>query len=280
MEHPAKRKKAKPAEEEEVEVEEDDADEDAPHSTKKKSKAHPKQEAQDDEEEEEKPVDEHIAAKKKEFAKKVSEPGGELHLSNCLKDALSICIDNTIKIIGETNGYFHHPNIKILIPQKFNQIADLVRELGFGHVIDDFEHSLNKAAEKAAPASKHIVIKAVTDMHLKDATRLWKGVGPDGKKSQSAISDYFHKDIGGDLAKAFSPIIDKAIEETSVTHHYNQIRHVARDIPFVSDHLDVNINQYANEKAIDGLFFVLKQEEVKVRKDPAGQVVDLLKMLF
>jgi hypothetical protein len=42
----------------------------------------------------------------------------------------------------------------------------------------------------------------------------------------------------------------------------------------------LDINQYVVSKTLDGLFYLLGQQETKIRKDPAARTTSLLKEVF
>eukprot|EP01101_Sappina_pedata_P004996 TRINITY_DN2219_c0_g1_i1.p1 TRINITY_DN2219_c0_g1~~TRINITY_DN2219_c0_g1_i1.p1 ORF type:complete len:293 (-),score=156.41 TRINITY_DN2219_c0_g1_i1:104-982(-) len=215
-----------------------------------------------------------------EFRRGLLGPGGSDKIASGLKEALSTCVENAIAIVGKSDGFLGNSAIKIMLPDQLQQIGTALRSIGLGPKIDEFEVSMNRAAERAAPASREVVKKAVMGLSFDDVQNIWNGKNSQGVKTSSAITDYFQEKIGADLLTAFSPIIDQAIEETTVTRQFNKLSSKSRGLPIVGDAFDIDIGTYTKKKTIEGLFTILKQEEVKIRKDPAARITDVLKMMF
>jgi hypothetical protein len=199
--------------------------------------------------------------------------GGKEKLRTGIKEALNQCINNSIRSAGQKDGFFHNKLIKILIPAKFHAVTETIKKLGFGQQLDEFEHSMNRAAEQAVPAGTNIFVDIVTHMHLDDITRIWKG-------SDTSVTDFFKEKASTPLTRAFSPIVKDAVDKNDVTHKYTQIRKHLGHIPFMKDNFDFDIFDYTTTKTIEGLFSVMRQEEVKLRHDPASRVTDMLKIIF
>src|SRR5512139_1190059 len=131
---------------------------------------------------------------------------------------------------------------------------------------------MNRAAEKAAPFAKDIFLGAITEMTFDDARKILSG-------GDTAATEYFKAKTTGKLTTAFRPVVEKATDEVGVTRQYKELMGRASTIPFLkSETLD--IDQYVVDKGLDGLFYVLGQEEKKIRTNPTARVTDLLKEVF
>jgi hypothetical protein len=189
-----------------------------------------------------------------------------------LKEALQIGTDNSVQLTGRLDGFYKNPQIKIPLPVQFQKIEKVLRQFGLEEQVDEFILSLNRAAEKAAPAARDIFWKAIQAMTFDDVIAVFKG-------SDTAATDYFKAKTSEELITAFTPVVSRATEEAEVTKLYKQLTHEIKKIKFLNLE-PVDIDRYVVTKTLDGLFHVLGEEEKKIRKDPAARVTELLKDVF
>jgi hypothetical protein len=189
-----------------------------------------------------------------------------------LKEALKVGTENTVNLTGKTDGYFLNQAIKILMPEKLQSLEKGLRMVGYGPQIDEFVHSMNRAAEQAAPHAKQIFWDAIGEMTFEDARKILSG-------NDTAATQYFKGKTTGKLTAAFQPVVEKSMNEVGVTKQYNELVGRYQSIPFVKSEA-FDINHYVVSKALDGLFYVLGEEERKIRTNPGARVTDLLKEVF
>ena len=189
-----------------------------------------------------------------------------------LKEALSIGTGNAVLDVSQVGGYFKNQAIKILMPEEIQKTGEMLRKFGFGKVVDDFEHSMNTAAEQAAPKAKAIFIDAITQMTFDDARRILNG--PD-----TAATDYLRTKTSIAIAGLFRPIITDSMNKVGVTRLYKQMVEPLKMLPIASP-VPVDLDGYVTEKALHGLFLMVAEEEKKIRLNPAARVTDLLKDVF
>ena len=189
-----------------------------------------------------------------------------------LKQALEVGTGNAVTTLSKTDGYFKNPKIKIPLPENVQKAEKLLRATGLGNKVDEFELSMNRAAERAAPEAKTIFWDAIQQMSFSDARQILDG--PD-----NAATRYFEDKTESRLQKIFKPITHEAMSEVGVTGYYQSIDDKIKTIPF-ADSMSFDLDQYVTEKALDGLYLMLAEEEKKIRQDPAARVTDLLKKVF
>jgi hypothetical protein len=189
-----------------------------------------------------------------------------------LKEALKIGAGNAVGLTGKTDGYFKNEAIKILMPEKLSAVEKGLRAVGYGPQADELVLSMNRAAEKAAPAAKDIIWGAVKEMSFEDARKILGG-------GDTAATDYFKGKTTGKLTESFRPVVEKSMDEVGVTRQYNALVGRAQSLPFV-EVPSFDLNQYVVGKALDGLFSMVAEEERKIRKNPAARVTGLLKEVF
>src|SRR5258706_5643152 len=189
-----------------------------------------------------------------------------------LKEALQVGAENAVKLTGKTDGYFGNQAIKILLPENLQPLEKGLGAMGYQSKIDAFVLSMNRAAEAAAPSAKKIFGDAILAMSFDDARRILSG-------NDMAATDYFKSKTADQLVVAFRPFVDKTMNENGVTQQYESLTGELKSIPFVKKE-DLDINKYVVNKALDGLFYMLAEEERKIRKNPAARTTDLLKEVF
>ncbi|MEI8191916.1 MAG: DUF4197 domain-containing protein [candidate division NC10 bacterium] len=193
-------------------------------------------------------------------------------IASGLKEALQIGTQNAINLTGKTDGYFGNQAIKILMPEKLRTLEKGLRAVGYGPKVDEFVLSMNRAAERAAPAAKQIFWEAIGSMSFEDVRKIWSG-------GDTAATEYFRAKTSGALGNAFRPLVEKATNEVGVTRQFKDLVGRFQAFPFARvESLDVD--QYVVGKALDGLFHVLGEEEKKIRTNPVARTTDLLKEVF
>lgn len=193
-------------------------------------------------------------------------------ISDGLKEALQVGTKNTVAQTGKTDGYFKNPKIKIPMPEKLKLVETGLRKLGYGSVVDELVLSMNRAAEKAAPSAKQIFLDAIKGITFSDAKKILFG-------GDTAATDYFKAKTSANLTTAFTPIVNQATNEYGVTRKYKKVVSYTKSLSFIKQE-SLDIDAYVVTKALDGLFYVLGEEEKKIRKDPAARVSKLLKTVF
>ncbi len=189
-----------------------------------------------------------------------------------LKEALEIGTKNAAETTGQLDGYFLNEAIKILMPEKMRRVEQGLRMVGYGNQVDEFVLSMNRAAEKAAPFAKDIFWDAIKEMSIEDAQGILTG-------GDTSATEYFRRKTSDRLTDAFQPIVHDSMEEVGVTQQYQALTGRFNTIPFMKAEA-VDLDSYVVEKALDGLFYVLGQEEKKIRENPAARVTDLLREVF
>lgn len=192
--------------------------------------------------------------------------------SNGLKEALSRGITTATTETGKPGGYENNPLIKIGMPDRLKTIEKGLRAIGLGIQVDRFEHSMNAAAEQAAPAAKSIFMQALKSMTIDDALKIVTG-------GNTAGTEYFKRTASVQVSDAFRPIIEKAMASNGVTDKFDGLMKSAPQLPFMKAQ-SFDVNNYVLEKSVDGLFTMMAEEEKKIRTNPAARVTPLLKAVF
>ncbi|HEX9021441.1 MAG TPA: DUF4197 domain-containing protein [Nitrospirota bacterium] len=189
-----------------------------------------------------------------------------------LKEALSIGTHNAVQYVSRTDGYFGNPAIKIPVPDEIKSVADTLSRVGLRKQVDEFVLSMNRGAEKAAPKAASIFLRAIKGMTIADATTILLG-------NDTAATGYFKAKTRSDLYREFKPVIVASLNEVGATKAFKEMMRRADSIPFL-DKEAIDLDHYVTDKALEGLFYMVGQEEKKIRTDPAARVTDLLRTVF
>ncbi|MFD1552307.1 DUF4197 domain-containing protein [Putridiphycobacter roseus] len=192
-----------------------------------------------------------------------------------LKEALTIGIQNGANLASMTDGFFKNDIIKLPFPEDAIAIRDKALELGLDTQVNKIELTLNRAAEEASKKAAPIFIDAIKGMSIGDGFAILKG-------GDNAATTYLKEKTTAKLVTAFEPVVKNAIETVKLTEYWNPVASKYNLYAKFAGKTEINpdLNQYVTNKGIDGLFYMVSQEEKKIRKDPTAQVTDLLKKVF
>lgn len=188
-----------------------------------------------------------------------------------LKEALQVSTGKAVALTGKPDGFLKNQAIKILLPPKLQSVGKGMRMLGMGARVDELEVGMNRAAEQATPQAKKIFLAAVKRMSFDDARHILTG-------NDTAATDYFKRTTSVDLEAAFAPIVDQSMQRVGVVQQYERVVNSAPGGNALVRQFD--LNKYVLGKTLDGLFYMLGEEEKRIRKDPAAQTTALLKEVF
>ena len=191
-----------------------------------------------------------------------------------LKEALDVGSRRAVETISQQDGYLGNPEIRIPMPDQLEQASGLLKKFGLGSQVEQFELSMNRAAEKAAPQATEILVETIKGMSFEDARNILNG--PD-----NAATEYFREKTTPQLTELFQPSVKDSMAEVGVTKYYGDLTKEAAKVPMVGDMADnYNLEDYVTEQALNGLFTMLAAEEKKIRENPAARTTDLLKQVF
>lgn len=189
-----------------------------------------------------------------------------------LREALVQGISRGADQAARNDGFFANPEIKIPFPQNLTKVENALRDLGLGSEIDRFVLTLNRGAEKAAQGAKPIFLNAIMSLTITDAITILRGE-PD------AATNYLRTTTSGQLRQQFLPVVSQSLEQVNATRYYGDIINQYNRIPLVQKQ-DPDLDNYATERAIEGLFKLVAQEEANIRANPAARATELMKRVF
>ncbi len=196
----------------------------------------------------------------------------ESEAGKAIKEALNKGVEEGVALISQEDGYFKNPKIKIPFPEEAETIEKKLRSMGMGDKIDEVVLSLNRAAEDAASEATDIFIAAIKEMTLKDAIDIVKG-------NDDAATQYLENHTSDELTEKFKPVIKTSLDKVDATKYWKDVMTIYNKIPFV-EKVNTDLAQYATEKAIEGVFVKIAEEEKDIRDNPSARTTELLKKVF
>ena len=189
-----------------------------------------------------------------------------------LKEALTKGSQAAVAALGKENGFLGNDKVKIPLPESLHKVEGMMRKLGMGKYADELVTTMNRAAESAVVEAKPLLVNAVKNMSVQDA----KGILTGG---QDAATQYFKRTTSVPLADKFLPIVKKATQKVKLADKYNEFAGKGAKFGLI-DAKDADLNNFVTQKALDGLFVMVAEEEKKIRQDPVGTANNIISKVF
>ena len=189
-----------------------------------------------------------------------------------LKQALNDGSAAAVARLGVENGYYANPNVKIPLPPSLQQVERGLRAFGMRRQADELVLTMNRAAEAAVPEAKQLLVDAVKTMSVQDA----KGILGGG---DTAATEYFQRSTRSQLGRRFLPIVKQATDRVGLAQQYNALAGQGVALGLVKED-QASIESYVTQKALDGLYFMIGEQEKAFRKDPVGASSSIVRKVF
>jgi hypothetical protein len=189
-----------------------------------------------------------------------------------LKAALEKGSQAAVATLGRTDGFMGNPAVRIPLPDSLTRAESLLRRIGMGRYADELVLSMNRAAEAAVPEARQLFIDSVRKMTVQDA----KGILAGGETSGT---EYFQRTTKDQLHNRFLPIVKRATEKVGVAQRYNEYAEKGAQLGLVRKEHS-NLDEYVTQKALDGLYLVVAEEEKKIREDPLAAGTSIIRKVF
>jgi len=189
-----------------------------------------------------------------------------------LRSALVQGISKGSDQASRPDGYYKNPALKIPFPPEVRKVEKTFRRIGLGSEVDNFVRQLNRGAERAAVQAKPIFINAIRSLTIEDVYSILYG-------EQDAATQYLRRTTATSLKSRFLPVISSSLDEVKATRYYDDIINRYNKIPLVNK-IDPDLDTYATDRAIDGLFLLVAREEANIRANPVARSTELLKRVF
>lgn len=181
-----------------------------------------------------------------------------------IKQALSNGLNNSINTLSAKDGFLGNAAVKILMPEEAQRVEKALRSVGMGSLCDKFVQSLNRAAESAVKEAAPVFVNSLSQMTVTDAFNILLGT------QQDAATSFFKRTTSAQLTEKFSPIVNSALGKNNVSSYWTQLTTAYNALPIATTKVQTDLNSYVTQKAIDGLFYKVAEEELKIRQNIVG----------
>jgi hypothetical protein len=189
-----------------------------------------------------------------------------------LRAALETGAAAAVSLLGRPDGFLGNPKVRIPLPGYLKDAEKLLKAIGRGKQVEELEVAMNRAAENAVPLAKKLLTDAVRGMSVQDATRILTG-------GDTSVTNFFADKTREPLSGQFLPVVKKATANVGLAEKYDRIAAKGANMGLVKKE-DASIDHYVTRKALDGLYFMIGEEERKIRRDPVGTGSALLSKVF
>jgi hypothetical protein len=201
-----------------------------------------------------------------------SQPISQQEMAAGLKQALEVGTNTVVAQVGKRNGFYQDTAIHISLPASLARVQRTLNKVGLSSSLDELELSLNRAAEQAVPKAKKLFLQAIRDMSWDDVMQIYNG--PD-----NAATRYFQNKMTPALKREMYPAIQTTLASAGVIKAYDKVMKQYYAVPYVPN-IKVDVEDYAMEKTLAGMFYYLAKEEAAIRRDPRKRTTELLKRVF
>ena len=192
-----------------------------------------------------------------------------------LKEALRTGAERSVAKASATDGFLGDARIRIPFPPEAIKVKNTLTDLGMRQPVEDFERTLNRAAEQAAKEAVPVFVEAITSMTIQDGFNLLRG-------GENAATNFLRDRTSASLRARFEPVVAQATNEVALTSYWQPLASAYNTATLFTggSAIDPDLNAYVTTKAMDGLFLLLAEEERKIRVDPLARTTDLLRKVF
>ncbi|QKO23189.1 DUF4197 domain-containing protein [Rhodoferax sp. BAB1] len=189
-----------------------------------------------------------------------------------LKTALERGSRLAISQLSQPNGFLGNDKVRIPLPKQLQENEKMLRKLGQGRRLDELVSTMNRAAEAAVPQAQELMLAAVRGMSVEDGKKILRG-------GDTSVTTFFAEKTRLPLGAKFLPVVTQSTERVGLAGQYNRVAGKAADFGLLRRE-DASIEQYVTGKALDGLYFMIGEEERKIRRDPVGTGSAILGKVF
>jgi len=192
--------------------------------------------------------------------------------SKGLRAALEKSSDSAVGKLGIKDGFLSNPKVKIQLPGVLEQAQSILKMTGQGAAMDELVTSMNHAAESAVPMAKPLLMKAVKSMTVTDAKSILTG-------GDTSVTDFFRQKTAAQLTSQLKPIVKSVTDKAGLSGKYNAVMGSVAKFGVVPEE-QATVESYVTERAIDGLFLMIGEEEKSIRQNPLATGSKAIEQVF
>jgi hypothetical protein len=189
-----------------------------------------------------------------------------------IRAALERGASSAVELLGRPDGLLGNPQVRIPLPPALEQAAGMLKLMGQQRRVDELVTAMNRAAEAAVPEAKSLLLEAVRSMSVQDALDVVRG-------GDTSVTDFFAGRTREPLTQRFLPVVTQATQKVALAQRYNELAGKASALGLVRAE-DANLERHVTAKTVDGLFFMIGEEERRIRRDPVATGSAILQKVF
>jgi len=202
--------------------------------------------------------------------------GGEFssseRVAQGLREALVVGTQRASEQVGRPGGYFDNQEIRIPLPPTLQSAAVQLRRFGLSREVDQLQQAMNRAAEAAADEAVSVFGDSIRRMSPADVLAVFNG-------GDDAATQYLRSTSEETLRQRYRPIVAERLEQVQGVSLYRDIAASWNRLPGVQP-LEADLETFVTDRALNGLFSVIADEEQRIRNDPVARTTELLREVF
>ena len=189
-----------------------------------------------------------------------------------LKAALDKGAIAAVASLGRPDGFWANPKVRIPLPDHLQRARTALKFMGKGDEVDALELAVNRAAEQAVPQAKTLLTNAVKSISVDDAKQILRG-------GDDSVTQFFKAKTASELSERFLPIVRRVTDRSGLAQQYNALAGQGVSIGLIKPE-QATIERYVTQKALDGLYTMIAEEERKIRANPVAAGSDIIRRVF
>lgn len=188
-----------------------------------------------------------------------------------LKLALGKAAERVVGQLGQPGGFANDPRIRIGLPGPLGRLDGLFSTLDRTGLGGGLSGKLNAAAEGAVGKALPLLKGAITRMTVSDALGIVTG-------GDTSATDYFRRTMGPSLQAEMSPVVARSLSGVKAFQALDAF--TAKNSLIAGQFGARDLTGYVTEKASDGVFLYLGEQEREIRRNPLGTGSKLIARIF
>ncbi len=189
-----------------------------------------------------------------------------------MKLALEKGSEVAVQMLGNKDGFWANDKVRIALPETLNKASKLLQSLGLGKQLDELSLQMNRAAEAAVPKARNLLMQSIQSMSVQDAKSILQG-------GDGSVTRFFADKTRTPLTQEFMPSVKQSLETLGVVNQFNALAAKMPGIGQLSKD-KFKLETHVTDKTLDGLYFMISEEEKKIRQNPMQAGSAILSKVF
>jgi hypothetical protein len=189
-----------------------------------------------------------------------------------LREALTMAATSSTSRLGQTNGFWGAPRVRIPLPGVLGQTQRTLRGVGLSGPLDTLQESLNHSAEATMPQAAGLFVDAVRTITIGDAIEIVRG-------GQDSATRYLRGRTETRLTTLLKGPMREALTQSGA---FTLLRTGLREVGLASMTGDLRneVVDFSTTRALDACFLYIAEEERAIRGNSLRQTTPILRQVF